>query len=103
MSAKLNKNWPVDRQLRWYLDRQPRAKMIPGYWKGDELVRGPFWTPTLGGEGVNDTEGQHGHSDGCWYTHADAVAAAKRFQEKARAYLAKNNDRASKGLGGNDA
>lgn len=96
MGAKYNENWTLREKCEWYIKRQPRAKYIPGYWTdNDELVRGPFWTPTLGGQGVNDTVGYTNHSNGCWFSHADAKAAAERFKQKCGEWLVKNQSEAA--------
>ena len=84
-----NKNWPLEKQMRWYLERQPRARCIPGFFNDkDELVRGPFWLGELGGKLVGDTRsGDNNHIDGHYFYRSAAIAAAKRFQDKTRVWV----------------
>lgn len=79
---------PTKADIEYYATARPHTKKEVGYWVGDKLHRGPFYSAMLGRQHVSFVHGSYIKEAGMYLLRSDALEGAKLFQEKARELLA---------------
>lgn len=74
-------------ELEYLLSAKAGADRYPGYFKGKQFVRAPFWVAKLGSQAVFLREGKLIADDRGYATRNDALEAAEAFREKLRKML----------------